>query len=135
MSDSTQGVQRLVFAGLVGMALATLLVVAAFVIAPLYPADRYCGHYTGCLGRLAAASELVWDVGRWIAVVLAWPLLRFVGVRPAWPVALLAVPVLVVIWWVASESSFLTRLGLLLCSGAVAYPVAAWPAARFRRGG
>ncbi|WP_165969675.1 hypothetical protein [Nonomuraea terrae] len=135
MGDSTQGGRRLFAAGLAGLALATLLVVAAFVTARLYPEDRYCGHYTGCLGQLAAAMELVWDAGRWVAVVLAWPLLRCVGVRPAWPVALLAVPVLIVTWWVALESPFVTRLALLLCSGVIAYPVAAWLATRFRPGG
>ncbi|MGP3963206.1 hypothetical protein ACTWPT_45205 [Nonomuraea sp. 3N208] len=91
----------------------------------LFPNSSQCGEYTGCLGYLVQA----WEVGRWVAIVLAWPLLHLLRVRPSWPVAILAALFLTAIWQVA-EALLLVSLAeafaLIIFSGVIAYPAAAW---------
>ncbi|SDJ50697.1 hypothetical protein SAMN05421874_10232 [Nonomuraea maritima] len=131
MTPPSAGGKRLVVAGVVGLVLSSC-VVAVMVVVSLLPADsRHCGPF-GCLGVFQQLVD-IWDIGRWVAIVLAWPLLRAVGVRPAWLVALLAVPVLLVTWWVAGVSRIDVQLALTFCGGLIAYPVAAWAAARVLR--
>ncbi|MFI6321889.1 hypothetical protein ACIBG8_30445 [Nonomuraea sp. NPDC050556] len=115
--------RRVVLAGLVGVLLPAGLLGWSFLMATLFPDSSRCGEYTGCLGFLVDA----WEVGRWVAVVLAWPLLHLLRVRPAWPVALLAALFLAAIWqlaqapWVPRFDAF----ALIVVSGPLAYPLAA----------
>ncbi|GAA1737702.1 hypothetical protein [Nonomuraea bangladeshensis] len=77
-------------------------------------------------------------MGRWVAAVAAWPLLRLVGVRPAWPVAVVAVPLLVVIWLVVGALplwAWWFGFLLALASGLIAYPVAVLIVGRLGRSG
>ncbi|MEV5556262.1 hypothetical protein AB0L44_21630 [Nonomuraea wenchangensis] len=126
--------KRVVLACGVGIILPLALVAWAVAMTALFPDSDLCGEYTGCLGYLQQA----WEVGRWVAAVAAWPLLRLVGVRPAWPVAIVAVPLLVVIWQVV-EALWLESLWdaflLALASGLIAYPVAVLIVGRLGRSG
>ncbi len=126
--------KRVVLACGVGIILPLALVAWAVAMTALFPDSDSCGEYTGCLGYLQQA----WEVGRWVAAVVAWPLLWLVGVRPAWPVAAVAVPLLVVIWLVVGAlppwalwDAFL----LALASGLIAYPVAVLIVGRLGRSG
>ncbi|GLX94418.1 hypothetical protein [Herbidospora sp. NBRC 101105] len=109
----------------VGVVLPVALLAGVAALTRLYPASQYCGEYTGCFGYLV----LAWEVGRWAAIVLAWPLLHLLRVRPALPVAVLAGLFLTVVWQVAQAmpfSLFLESLVLIVASGVIAYPAAAW---------
>ncbi|WP_153054425.1 hypothetical protein [Planomonospora sphaerica] len=117
--------RRLVLAGVVGILLPLGLFGWAWLMATLFPDSPLCGHYTGCLGFLVQA----WAVGRWVAIVLAWPLLYLLRIRPAWPVALLAALFLATIWRLAEALPFSladVSLTLIVFSGVIAYPAAAW---------
>ncbi|GAT69994.1 hypothetical protein PS9374_05674 [Planomonospora sphaerica] len=117
--------RRLVLAGVVGILLPVGLFGWAWLMTRLFPDSPQCGHYTGCLGFLVQA----WTVGRWVAIVLAWPLLYLLRVRPAWPVALLAALFLATIWRLAEALPFSlidVSVTLVVFSGVIAYPVAAW---------
>ena len=121
--------RRIVLAGVVGILIPVGLFAWGMVMAALFPDSRVCGEYTGCFGFLAQA----WEVGRWIAIVLAWPVLYLLRVRPAWPVAVLAALFLVAIWRFAEALwplSFAGALTVHLFSGVVAYSAAAWAAPR-----
>jgi hypothetical protein len=114
--------RQIVAAGAVGIILPVGLVAWAQVMAELFPDS--CGHYTGCLYLFVQA----WQVGRWIAIVLAWPLLYLLRVRPAWPVAVLAAALLVAIWLLAEAVALVSPqmfFTLILLSSVIAYPVAA----------
>ncbi|WP_062429517.1 hypothetical protein [Herbidospora daliensis] len=116
---------RIAMAVVVGIVLPALLLAGVSWLTNNYPESQYCGHYTGCFGYLV----LAFDVGRWIAVVLAWPLLHLLRVRPALPVAALATLFLIAIWQVALAMPlhlFFESIGLIIVSGVIAYPVAAW---------
>ncbi|WP_156045851.1 hypothetical protein [Herbidospora cretacea] len=108
-----------------GIVLPVALLVGMGLLTRLYPDSQYCGEYTGCFGYLV----LAWEVGRWVAVVLAWPLLRLLQVRPALPVAVLAALFLTAVWQVALAMPFylfFDSLILIVVSGVIAYPAAAW---------
>ncbi|MFI7421730.1 hypothetical protein [Nonomuraea sp. NPDC049684] len=118
---------RLVLAAVAGGVLTAALLAWTFLMPVLMPSSqaRYCGEYTGCLGYLF----VTWEYGRWIALVAAWPLLRLLRVRPSWQVALTAALYLPAVWQLAllliadgSAGGF----GLILLSGVLAYPAAAW---------
>lgn len=133
MNPPLAGGKRLVVAGVVGLVLSSCVVAVMVVVLLLSADSERCGHF-GCLDVLAQLVA-IWDIGRWVTMVLAWPLLRAVGVRPAWLVALLAVPVLLVTWWVAEALWVDVQAVFTFCSGLIAYPVAAWAAARVLRRG
>lgn len=78
--------RRIVLTGMVGIILPVALLAWAALMTRLFPNSSQCGEYTGCVGYLVQA----WEVGRWVAIVLAWPLLHLLRVRPSWPVAILA---------------------------------------------
>ncbi|MEV4289262.1 hypothetical protein AB0K40_27455 [Nonomuraea bangladeshensis] len=126
--------KRVALACVVGIILPLALVGWTVAMTELFPNSSLCGEYTGCFGYLMKA----WEVGRWVAAVVAWPLLWLVGVRPAWPVAVVAVPLLVVIWLVV-EALPLWALWyaflLALVSGLIAYPVAVLIVGRLGRSG
>ncbi|MFJ2028008.1 hypothetical protein [Streptosporangium sp. NPDC087985] len=105
--------ERMVFAGLVGIILTFGLLVGALLATALFANSAQCGHW-GCFGFIG----YVWEIGRWVAIVLAWPLLYLLRVRPAWPVAILAAFFLVAIWQFADGS-------FIVLSGVIAYPLAA----------
>ncbi|MEZ7127806.1 hypothetical protein ACBR40_20990 [Nonomuraea sp. AD125B] len=126
--------KRVALACVVGIILPLAVVGWAMAMAALFPDSSLCGEYTGCLGYLQPA----WDVGRWVAAVVAWPLLWLVGVRPAWPVAVVAVPLLVVIWLVVEALplwAWWFGFLLALASGLIAYPVAVLIVGRLGRSG
>ncbi|WP_345572316.1 hypothetical protein [Nonomuraea rosea] len=119
---------RLLPAAVAGIILPVGLFAWAALMTRFFPDSHHCGEYTGCIGFLAEA----WDVGRWVAIVLAWPLLHLLRVRPAWPVAVLAGAFLLVIWWVAGMLRLDHAFTVVVFSGLLAYPAAAWPAGRMR---
>ena len=117
--------KRLVLAGVVGIILPVGLFAWATLMATLFPDSPQCGEYTGCLGFLIQA----WAIGRWVVIVLAWPLLHLLRVRPSWPVAILAALFLMAIWRLAEALPFSVidvSLTLIVFSGVIAYPAAAW---------
>jgi hypothetical protein len=117
--------KRMVLAGAVGIILTVGLFAWTALMPALFPDSRFCGEYTGCLGLLV----LAWEVGRWVVIVLAWPLLYLLRVRPSLPVAVLAALLLMAIWRFAEARlalSFDVSLMLILLSGVIAYPAAAW---------
>ncbi|MBF8190709.1 hypothetical protein ITP53_34365 [Nonomuraea sp. K274] len=115
--------RRIVLAGLVGIILPIGLLawVWLWLMVNLFP--ERCGHF-GCFGYLFQA----WEIGRWVAALLAWPLLYLLRVRPAWPVAMLAAFFLSALWSLG-EALFTRRFGvsltLILYSGVIAFPLAA----------
>lgn len=108
----------MILAGVVGIVLTAGFFAWTALMTALFPDSPLCGEYTGCLGFLAQA----WEIGRWIAIGLAWPLLYILRVRPSLPVAILAALLLMAIWRFAEAGS----VALILFSGVIAYPVAAW---------
>ncbi|MFI9597046.1 hypothetical protein [Nonomuraea sp. NPDC052265] len=119
--------RRLLLAGAAGIVLTVALVAWSILMPVLVPSSqsRYCGEYTGCIGYLF----LMWEYGRWMALVAAWPLLRLLRVRPSWQAALMAAPYLLAIWQVAlliKWASPAAGINLILLSGVIAYPAAAW---------
>ncbi|YCK34267.1 hypothetical protein ACNF49_09300 [Actinomadura sp. ATCC 39365] len=126
-SSGRRVAMRLVLAAVVGAGLTVALLTWAIVMPVLIPSSqaRYCGEYTGCLGYVF----LTWEYGRWVALVAAWPLLRQLRVRPAWRAALMAALFLVALWQVAlvllSDGSG-SGFALIILSGLIAYPAAAW---------
>lgn len=119
--------RRLVLAATAGGVLTAALVAWTFLMPVLIPSSqaRYCGEYTGCLGY----DFVTWEYGRWVALVAAWPLLRLLRVRPSWRVALTGALYLPAVWQLAllliSDGSA-AGFGLILLSGVLAYPAAAW---------
>ncbi|GAA0390841.1 hypothetical protein GCM10009530_47600 [Microbispora corallina] len=119
----------MLLASVVGIVLPLGLLAWTVLMRALFSDSSMCGEYTGCLGYLVVA----WQIGRWIAVVLAWPLLYLLRVRPAWPVAVLAAFLLVAIWRLAEAlsgfgdlfTSILISGILILSSGVIAYPLTA----------
>ncbi len=110
---------------MVGVILPVVLLGWVAMMARLFPDSPQCGPYTGCLGYLVQA----WEVGRWVAIALAWPLLYLLRVRPSLPVAILAALFLTAIWQVAEAMPvvmFGEALALIVFSGVIAYPAAAW---------
>ncbi|MEU8245188.1 hypothetical protein [Nonomuraea sp. NPDC048916] len=117
--------RRIVMAGVVGSILPVALLAWVALMTRLFPDSPQCGEYTGCLGYLVQA----WEVGRWVAIVLAWPLLHLLRVRPSWPVAILAALFLTAIWQVAEALLLVSpaeAFALIIFSGMIAYPAAAW---------
>lgn len=115
----------MVLAWAVGIILTVGLIAGIVLMVELFPDSSYCGEYTGCLGLLVQ----VWEVGRWVVIVLAWPLLYLLRVRPSLPVAVLAALLLMAIWQFAEarlHTSFGVSLLLILFSGVISYPAAAW---------
>ncbi|MET8984464.1 hypothetical protein ABZW49_03340 [Nonomuraea wenchangensis] len=126
--------KRVALACGVGIILPLALVAWMVGMVTLFPDSFLCGEYTGCLGYL----QLAWEVGRWVAAVVAWPLLWLVGVRPAWHVTALAMPLLVGIWQVVEAllwEAFWGALLLALASGLIAYPAAVLILGRLGRSG
>ena len=115
---------RMVLAGGVGILLTVGLFAWTVLMTELFPDSPHCGEYTGCLGVLVQT----WEVGRWVAIGLAWPLLYVLRVRPSLPVAILAALILMAIWRFAEAGSVLPfgSFTLILFSGVIAYPAAAW---------
>ncbi|MEV4111641.1 hypothetical protein [Nonomuraea sp. NPDC049695] len=110
---------------MVGIILPVGLLAWAASMAILFPDSPQCGEYTGCFGYVVQA----WEIGRWVAIVLAWPILYLLRVRPSWPVAVLAALFLVVIWQFAEALLPVSLSGafiLIVFSGMIAYPAAAW---------
>ncbi|MCF6471470.1 hypothetical protein FAF44_24200 [Nonomuraea sp. MG754425] len=117
--------RRIAFAGVIGIILPIALLAWVALMARLFPDSPQCGEYIGCFGYLAQA----WEVGRWVAVVLAWPLLHLLRVRPSWPVAILAALFLTAIWQVAEALLLVSpaeAFALIIFGGVIAYPAAAW---------
>ncbi|MGW0804089.1 hypothetical protein [Nonomuraea sp. NPDC002799] len=126
--------RRIATAGVVGIILPVALLAWAALMARLFPQSPQCGEYTECLGHLVQT----WESGRWVAIVIAWPLLHLLRVRPSWPVAILAALFLTAIWQVAEALlpvSLAGAFALIIFSGVIAYPAAAWLAMRRRRAG
>jgi hypothetical protein len=67
-SRGTPG-RRIAWASVVGIILPVALLAWAALMTRIFLDSPPCG---GCLGYLVQA----WEVGRWIAIVLAWPLLH-----------------------------------------------------------
>lgn len=119
--------RRVFGAMMVGAILPAALLGWAYVMSKVSP-SRMCGGFIGCLGSLVH----VWEVGRWVAIVLAWPLLYVLRVRPAWPVAIAGGLFLVAIWEFALSS--VPPLGividLIVLSALIAYSCAVLVAGR-----
>jgi ABC-type spermidine/putrescine transport system permease subunit I len=85
--------KRVALACVVGIILPLALVGWTVAMTELFLDSSLCGEYTGCFGYLMKA----WEVGRWVAVVVAWPLLWYafllalVSGLIAYPVAVLIV--------------------------------------------
>ncbi|MEV0820840.1 hypothetical protein [Nonomuraea rubra] len=118
--------QRIAVATVVGgITLPAVLLAWVVVMSMISPDSPQCSEYLGCLVYL----EQAWKIGRWVSLVVAWPLLHLLRVRPSWPVAIVAGVFVAAIWQVADALLLVSMLGaltLILFSGAIAYPAAAW---------
>ncbi|MFF0307043.1 hypothetical protein ACFYSC_06430 [Streptosporangium sp. NPDC004379] len=114
--------RRVFGAMLVGAILPTALLVWAYAMTKVLPDRMLCGGHFGCLDILV----YVWEVGRWVAIVLAWPLLYVLRVRPAWPVAVAGGLFLVAIWEFALSSVAPPGIviNLIVLSALIAYSCA-----------
>ncbi|MFI6927177.1 hypothetical protein ACIBIZ_45090 [Nonomuraea spiralis] len=119
--------RRIALAAAAGVVLTAALIGSTVLMPALAPASqsRHCGEYTGCVSTLF----LAWDPGRWIALAAAWPLLHLLRLHPSWQIALAAAAYLVAIWQAAlaiMSADAGAGLALVLFSGLIAYPAAAW---------